>query len=136
MVDVVILELAVKTVGFPAMRSEVVGALASLADREYQNKAWLRQQFEVEGRFEDFDLVVHSLYDDTEVLPDPRPAVGAVLFDSEVAALQALGSVLTPVISRLGDSPTGEYLESKEWPAVVGAAGVALATMVRHGGFG
>jgi len=123
-------------VEFPAMRKEVVGALASLADRDYQDRAWLHQEFELEGRFEDFDLIVHILYDDTEVLPDPLPAVGAVLFDSEVAALGTLGAALTPLISRLGDASTSEYLESDGWSAVVDAAGVALATMVRHGNFG
>lgn len=123
------------TVDFPVMRREVVGALASLADRGYQERAWLRQQFEVEGRFEDFDLIVHILFDDTTVLPDPGDSVGSILFDGEVPALRALGSVLDPLIDRLGDSPVEEYLNSSDWVDVLGAAAVALATMVRHGGF-
>lgn len=122
-----------KTVEFPAMRHEVVGALASLADRDYQDRAWLRQEFEVEGRYEDFELIVHILFDDTGVLPDPQSAVGAVLFESEVPALRSLGAVLSPLITRLGDAPTSEYLASGEWSGVLNAAGVALATMVRHG---
>ncbi len=131
----VLVELAVRSVDFPAMRLEIVGALASLADREYQERAWLLQRFEVPGRFEDLDLVIHILYDDTEVLPDPHSGIGAVLFEGEAPALQNLGIRLSPLLARLGDSPAEMYLASAEWDSVVSAAGVALATMIRHGAF-
>lgn len=127
------LERAVSGIEFPAMRHEVLLTLASLADPDYQRRAWLNGEFEREGRYEDFSLAVNILYDDTAVLPDPGPAVGRVVFEGEVASLRALSSSLTPLIDQLGDSPDGVYLDAAEWPIVVDAAAVALATMVRHG---
>ncbi len=126
-------EFDVSGIEFPAMRHEIVLSLASLADVEYQRRAWINAEFEREGRYEDLSLVVNILYDDTGVLPEPGPAVGRVVFEGEVLSLRALGSALTPLIDRLGDSSDAFYLEAAEWSTVVAAAGVALATMVRHG---
>ena len=122
-------------VEFPAMRREVAGALASLADPGYQRRAWIDQQFETPHSYEDLTLVINVLYDDTQVLPDPRQRVGSVLIaGSEVNALEALAVPLTAVLDRLGDAEPSAYLESAEWPEVVRRAAVALACMVRGGG--
>jgi hypothetical protein len=122
-------------VEFPAMRREVVGALASLADPEYQRRAWVDQHFETPTVYEDLKLVLNVLYDDTQVLPDPRQRTGTVLIaGSEVKALESLAGPLTAVLDRLGNAEASAYLESAEWPEVVSRAAVALASMVRRGG--
>ncbi|GMA87474.1 hypothetical protein GCM10025868_27240 [Angustibacter aerolatus] len=76
--------------------------------------------------YDDLDLCVHVLYDDCEVLPDPRRALGAVLRPADVPSLQALYVVLDPLLTRLGDRPDADYMAEPAWPAVVQAAQAAL----------
>lgn len=122
-------------VEFPAMRREVAGALASLADPGYQRRAWIDRQFDTPNAYEDLTLVLNILYDDTQVLPDPRQRIGTVLIaGSEIDALEALARPLTTVLDRLGNAETSTYLAAAEWPEVVRSAAVALASMVRRGG--
>ncbi len=122
-------------VEFPAMRREVAAALASLADPGYQRRAWIERQFERADSYEDLTLVINILYDDTQVLPNPRQRIGTVLIaGSEIDALKALAGPLTTVLDRLGNAETSTYLASDEWPEVVRSASVALASMVRRGG--
>ncbi len=126
---------AVTDVEFPAMRREAAGALASLADLGYQRRAWIEKQFDTPHSYEDLTLVVNILYDDTQVLPNPRSRIGSVLIDgAEVTALESLAVPLTAVLDRLGNADVSRYLESDEWSEVVALASVALASMVRRGG--
>lgn len=123
------------TVEFPAMRWEVMCALASLADRTYQERAWLHHRFDAPGQFDSFDLVVHALYDDTDVLADPRSCLSTILLPGpEIELLGSLGRLLGPLIDRLGDVEDARFMESDEWPKICHLAGVTLAAMVRRGG--
>jgi hypothetical protein len=125
---------AVRAIKYPAMRREVVRALASLADVGYQERAWLHHDYPPPTQYDDLDLVVHQLFDDNCVLPDPETRVGTVLFEGdEVTALWRLGEVFSPLIDRLGDVPDVEYQAATEWPEVTRLAGLALAAMVRAG---
>lgn len=133
MVDLV---QAMNHVEFPAMRLEVAAALASLADPGYQVRAWLEHRFEAPGAYEDLSMVLHILYDDIQVLPDPSRRIGSVLISgAEVDALGRLAGPLTAVVDRLGDVEVVAYLDAPEWPQIVDAASIALASMVRAGGF-
>lgn len=124
-----------RDVDFPMMRSEVIGALRSLADRDLQERFWVRKDFPHAGYFEDLTMNVNILYDDTLVLPDPETRLGAVLASElEVGVLRQLALALDPVIERLGDSPDADYLRDPEWPKVVDSAAAALAVL--EGGSG
>lgn len=125
---------AVTSVEFPAMRYEVVQALATLADPDYQRRAWLEKRFDRPGSYEDLNMNVHTLYDDTEVLPNPRDSIGTILTDGpEIEALEALAVPYSVLLDRLGDAEPSQYLNAPEWPDVIRAASVALASMVRAG---
>lgn len=113
---------------FPYMRAEVISALRSLADPGHQRSRWGVVEEGV-NYYDDLDMNVHILYDDTQVLPDPESAVPSLLYDSEVSALLAVDAVLGQVIQQLGDQPDSEYLADSRWSAVVDAAGVALLVM-------
>jgi hypothetical protein len=127
-----------KVIGLPVelrtMRAEVARALASLADPEHQVRAWLRRPVPPTN-LDSLDTMVHVLYDDEAVLPDPARSVGSLLHEGdEVSALAALEEVFGPIIDRLGDVSEDAYLAAPEWPEVCRRAGVALAALVRGGG--
>lgn len=112
-------------VEFPAMRREVASALASLADPDYQRRAWIDQEFETPNSYDDLTLVINILHDDTQVLPDPSKRLGTVpAIGSEIDALEALGRPLTAVLDRLSGLRWSEVLLSPwhPWCAGVGAS--------------
>ena len=114
---------------YPDMRLNVEAALSALSDLEYQQTRWGKP----EGNFfDDLTLDINILYDDAMVLPDPRGAVPEILHGGEVAAFAELGSVLSSLISDLGNAPDDSYTQDQRWPAVVEAAGIALAVMRKH----
>ena len=85
---------AMSDVEFPAMRLEVVVALAALADGEYQQRTWLDYDRSAGAR-DNLDVFVNTLYADWNVLPEPEKALWTVLLPGdEVARLRALDAVL------------------------------------------
>lgn len=128
------LVLTMSDVRFPAMRREVVRALASLADIDYQRRARVGGEFSEPTVYEDLTMNINVLFDDTQVLPDPRQRLGTVLFaGDEVPALAALGALLDEVLDRLGTAGADVYIDDHQWPEVAGRAPMALAAMVRRG---
>lgn len=124
------------TVKFPAMRREVIDAVAALSDLEYQRRVWIDRIFPKENFYDDLTLRSHILYDDTMVLPDPGSAIGDILIDGdEVARLAALDQVLGPLIDELGEADDFRYISHPRWPEVVRLAGRALSALVLAGGF-
>ncbi len=96
------LVLTMSDVRFPAMRREVVCALASLADIDYQRRAWVGGEFSEPTVYEDLTMNINVLFDDTQVLPDPTQRLGTVLFaGDEVPALAALGASAIASLSQV-----------------------------------
>lgn len=116
---------------FVEMRSQVIASLRSLSDLEHQRTRWGTPS-EDGTYYDDLDLNVHVLYDDTMVLPDPRRTVGSIVMADEVGALENLSSVLEPIIDELGDQPDATYLAHPGWSAVVSAAAHALRVLERN----
>lgn len=110
------------------MRSDVLDALRSLADREYQEREWGKYR-EEENRYDDLTLNVHLLYDDCQVLPDPASQVGTVLYADDAEPLRRVGAVLGPLIHDLGEASDAEYLADPRWDLVVAAAAEAVADL-------
>jgi hypothetical protein len=122
----------VTDVGLPFMRLDVMDAVHSLATAERQ-AVWLEPRPDPTGPMESFDLDVHILYDDSRVLPDPRPHQGTVLFPDEIGPMEALGQALTPLIETLGDEDDAAYLRHPRWRDVMTAAESLLKVMRRNG---
>ncbi|WP_435270446.1 SCO4402 family protein [Streptomyces sp. 1222.5] len=117
-------------VEFPDARMNVLAALESLADPDHQQRVWRDRTPRADDPVNDFDLAVHTLFDDTRVLENPEPPVGEVLAsEREVRAARDLAAVLGPLIDELGDVGDEVYLDSPRWPAVVTAARTMLETM-------
>jgi hypothetical protein len=53
-------------VQFPQMRLNVMVALADLADRDYQERAWIRNDSRLH-EFSNIDTGIYILYDDCEI---------------------------------------------------------------------
>jgi hypothetical protein len=113
------------------MRSEVLSAITTLADLDHQERVWVGGDIQP-GIVDNLDYVVHTLYDDVNVYPDPASTVGIVLHPDEVEPLLALDAVFGPLIKEIGDEPDAAYLAHPKWPSVVAAAAAVHAVMQAH----
>lgn len=123
--------VAFSKIQYPEMRAQVITSLRSLSDLEHQRTQWGKVTDD-EGHYDDLDLNVHVLYDDTTVLPDPVESVGSIITADEVDVLEKLNSVLEPIIDELGDEPDAAYLAHPGWNAVVSAAADAVQVLERN----
>lgn len=115
-----------QTVAFPNRWDEVVDALEELTDPTLQSK-WGTVDAQ-DGSYVDFAGVVHALYDDNPVLPDPEGFVGIGINAREVDALQRLGALLGPIIDEHGGDGH-EAVRDPRWPSVISTASEVLALM-------
>jgi hypothetical protein len=113
---------------YPEKRNEVIDALRSLSDPIHQKTRWGRVEEGV-NYFDDLTINVHTLYDDTQVLPMPDSAVPELLHEAEIPALLAVDEALGPMIRDLGVRGDSDYLADARWPNVVRAARAALVVM-------
>lgn len=111
------------TIKYPELRSEVVDAVRMLASARESRFALAN------GPRGDLDYCVHILFDDTYAMSDPLAAVGVILFENEVASLEALRDVLGPLIDELGDVEDETYLADPRWSKVEAAANSAATQM-------
>lgn len=117
-------------VRYPEMRLQVFSAVSALADPQYQQRVWLDRIYPHENYYDDLDLNINILYDDTSVLSDPASTMGQILANhEEVEGFRSLAGLLDPIIDELGDSSDSRYMSHPGWPAVVDAAKSALAVM-------
>jgi hypothetical protein len=116
---------------YPAMRNEVIGALESLSDPEYQQRVWVEKQFPSPTYYDDFDMAIHTLYDDTGIADDARSQIGSTLRDeTEARLVQDVISALDDVLAESGDDADFESVRaSKGWPHVVSTAAAALSRL-------
>lgn len=116
----------IATVDLPATRRRVIRAVAALADSEYQQRTWTGGNADIV--IGSLDACLHTLTNDSGVLPNPDTAIVKVLVaGDEIDRLAILGSAL----GRIKD--TSDARESPHWPAVVDAALNCLPALVLAG---
>ncbi len=126
------------TVKYAWARRQVIDCIATLADFEYQSRVWIRHELPFPGYYDELDLQVHVLFDDFEVLPEPRAVDGDLLLPgAEVKRLRELGAVFDPMIERLSEVAESDeaYLSDPEWPEVVQLAQRCLSAFIIAGGW-
>lgn len=118
------------TFKYPEMREELLHAIRSLADVEYQRKAWVKHELPP-PKYDCFDFVIHFIYDDTRLAEDPEGAIGLFVKDEqEVQLIKAVVRALERVFDALGMEATDEeYISSREWSNVLEAASQAWYAM-------
>ncbi|MET9219967.1 MULTISPECIES: hypothetical protein [unclassified Streptomyces] len=108
----------------PWIRAQLIDWLIRLSDRDWQEKNWMSRDQNNSGLDDVLDF-----FDDSGVLAEPRGRLGFVLIDEEeVAAMQALNSVLDRAIS-VPSSRDSEIIQTHFWDDVVTAAHGALVAM-------
>jgi aminoglycoside phosphotransferase (APT) family kinase protein len=76
-------------VQYPWMREQLFDTLRTLAHVDYQRRAWVKHQYPPGVQFDNFDLAVHFLFDDTALFDAPEKTIGWILEDAyEVRTIQ------------------------------------------------
>ena len=83
------------------MRQQVLHALHSLSDPEYQQRVWVDRRFPNSTYYDDFRMALHALYDDTSLGTDVHMAVGSILRDDTEARL--VGEVIQALEEVFGE---------------------------------
>jgi hypothetical protein len=122
----------VNSIRYPGVRVQVLSAVEALADREYQERVWIRHELPHPKYYDELKLEVHILFDDTEVCTDPMSCVGEVIHPDEVEPLRELGVIFDALLTELGDVTDAEYLAHPRWAELVRLAGVAWTVMQAH----
>ena len=106
---------------FPEMRAELIAHLQSLADPEYQQMGWVNHRFPPGIEYDDFDNVIHFLYDDTVLSENAEADIGVILKNKEEAdAVKFLINEIDSLFDIYGLSlKDGEYMSKPEWENIV-----------------
>jgi hypothetical protein len=125
---------SVMSLRYPEMRAEVIEALRTLSDVDYQRRVWINHEWPEPNAYDSLDEQVHILFDDIDVCVDPARWVGVVLQPSEVEPLRRLCELFGVLIDDLGDVPDEVYLAEPRWPSVVELARTAYQAMTEDAG--
>jgi len=120
---------------YPNMRAELLEYLQDLADIDYQQQAWVRDEAAPGAEHDTLDHAIHFLFDDTSLAVAPEAAIGVFLVDQEEArAVHTVTQAIDALLHRYGTSLSdAAYLAKPEWGQVVQAATLALQTFRRSG---
>lgn len=131
----------IPTVSLPATRRRAIRAVAALADTDFQQRTWPNPASPTSRTAEPADprtdpvagsltACLHTLTDDTHVLPDPHTAIGRVLLPGdETNRLTTLRDALAP----LRTDPPAEPWTTPHWPTVVTTARTCLPALIIAG---
>ncbi len=107
---------------YPDMRTDLVACANALADDVHQRTVWLDQL--PRRVWDNFNEVIHFLYDDTSLDQTPERYVGTILYgQDEVEAVRRLTISLDRLFERHGLKQTDAfYMASELWKVVQGEA--------------
>ena len=115
----------------PEVRRQILDALEAIADRDYQQRVWIKRRLPHDNFHDDLSTNIHILFDDTQVVSHADKQVGFSIYPEEIALLEDVGLRLGSLIDDLGDAEDSAYLAHPAWPEVVAAAGRA-AQVIRN----
>jgi len=109
----------------PNKRLELVSLLSELADKEAQERLWIRH--EDYPNSSGIDEIFHFIFDDTDIGDEPKSLIGIVfLNEQEAYELETLSALLSRMLNRLGNMSSEYYMRDDEWPLVMSQAMSAL----------
>jgi hypothetical protein len=118
---------------FPWMRAQLVEHIRGLAAFEYQKENWTAAK-RAASNYDEFDEIIHFLFDDTVLERDTEAAIGTILYDKrEVLAVKVIVAAIDAVLQEYGILREEEYLDKPEWMDVVAHAATALPILEANG---
>lgn len=120
-----------QSVKFPYIRASLIEVLRTLSDRGHQRRVWVDHVLPHPNYYDEFDVSVHLLFDDTSLAEKPQEWIGFVLKNEhEVELVGKVGQAIERLFAALGTRKTDkEYIESPLWDDVVEAAKRAHAAI-------
>ena len=120
-------KLELSELKFPAMRDELISYLLGLSNAEYQYNAWVARA-DPDLAYDEFNYVVHFLYDDTDLATDADSWVGLIFREgSEALAISEVVRSLDVIFEKYGTALSdAEYLTKPEWAYVIESSKNAL----------
>ncbi|MDT4331552.1 SCO4402 family protein [Methylomonas sp. MED-D] len=67
------------------LRNELIFYLKGLSDAEYQRSCWINHDYQSGIEYDEFDLAVHFLFDDTTLSSESESWIGLCLKNKEEA---------------------------------------------------
>lgn len=120
-------------VKYPAMRDELISAIESLSNAEYQKQAWVNHSFPPGVEYDEFDNAVHVLFDDLRLMEAPEGTLGTVVRNTEeLEAVKQVTYAVDRVLRKLGDDLSdAEYIADPDWADVLQTASEALVVLLK-----
>ncbi len=111
-------------VRFPLIREELFRVARVLADTSYQQQVWRSYSPTTPQAYDDFDMVVHFLYDDTNLADSSQSAIGDILLnEKEALGCSEIIAAIDFLLDRYGNALSdAEYISKPEWNNIVVAA--------------
>ena len=116
---------------YPSMREELINYLKGLSDLDYQKKCWILNDCPIGVEYDELDLAIHFLFDDTQLATDPEALIGDLLIDKmEAESIKLVCDALNKLFEKYGLYKTDEeYINFVEWSDVVESASKTLSLM-------
>ncbi len=112
---------------YPHMYQELREHIQVLSDKEYQIRAWVHGELPPGVQGDNFDLVIHFLFDDTRLAVDPESTIGRLIKnEAQARAVKNIVDRIDKILDDNDDLTDEEYIALPEWEGVVTAAKEAL----------
>jgi hypothetical protein len=113
------------------VRDELIGHLQTLSDLAYQRRVWVNKDFPPAVEYDEPDLTIHFLYDETGIADEAENLLGVVFKNqNEISAMKKLIEKLNLVLEKfdIGFISPAEFINAPvpEWKSVIDAAKAAL----------
>jgi len=109
---------------YPDMRNELIDHLGELSNLSYQRACWVNKKCPEDIKHDEFNYVVHFLFDDTTLSSEAEKWIGLCLRnDKEAESIKLICTEIDNIFKKYGHELTdAEYIELPEWQVVVDAA--------------
>lgn len=118
---------------YPEMRKELIAYLSGLSNLQYQRDCWVNGNCPDGVEHDEFDYVVHFLFDDTKLSSNPKSLIGYLLKnESEAILIQRLCQEIERIFEKYGTNLSDEeYMACHEWSTVISTARQAHAEITK-----
>lgn len=105
----------------PSVRVNLTSFLYSLSDATHQQFCWVEGKTHPNGEFDNFDMVVSFLFDDTDFAQAPEREIGQSLYDAnEAARVNQVCVAIDHMLNKYGTDKRDQfYIATPDWANVM-----------------